>query len=64
MLLVHAKALAAEFVVRGGKQFPKAGMFTKEQLSAEDWEPFYAPVIPPDPGDCGCGPIGEPKKSV
>ena len=60
MLLVHAKALAVEFVVRHGQEFPKDGPFTDEQLIAEDWEPIQVsrePVIATSlpPEDCGCG---------
>lgn len=59
MLLPHAKALAAESVIRNGMKFPKNGVFSREQQAAEDWEPFREPVAPPDPGDCGCGAIEE-----
>jgi len=58
MLLVHAQALAVEYVVLNGVQFPKAGPFTPDQLASEDWVPIQVSSdvsVAAPAGDCGCG---------
>lgn len=58
MILVHAKALAAEQVrqISTGEVFQKNSTFTKSQVDADDWEPVYVTPEPPTPAeDCGCG---------
>lgn len=56
MLFVHAKALAASEVTRGGVVWSKFDpQIPKEDLAAEDWQPVEpAPEPRAVVEDCGC----------